>query len=356
LHRAATWTLAIPLVFVLVLALASTGRIERELDTQWHAFTHLSEPGESAVPSAGARSRLLSGSGNRYDYWRIAWRVWQEHPLIGVGAGNYPRPYYEMRSTEEDVVQPHSLELQVLSELGLLGALLLACVLAGVLLGALRMHGRARRSRLRRGLLVGASGTFAAWLVQTSVDWMHLLPGLTAIALAAAAVLVWPRAKPIAESATGRSRLHARLTGRPALAVGASAAVVTLIVAGASLSRQELAEVFRSNARHELAGNRLAALEDANRSLDIDGSSMQGYYLKAASLARFGQGSGAEAVLTRALRREPGNFVTWVLLGDISVRERDFAAAGRRYGHAHRLNPRDQTIARLARDPHTAAP
>jgi UDP-GlcNAc:undecaprenyl-phosphate GlcNAc-1-phosphate transferase len=346
------WPLAIPAVIAVALALSHGNAVAGEVDRQWHAFTHLAEPGESANPASTAtRSRLLSGAGNRYDYWRIAWGVWREHPLAGVGAGNYARPYYERRTTTEDVEQPHSLELQVLSELGLVGVALLACLLIGVIWGALRMRAPARSSPLSRALLVGALGTFTAWLVQASVDWMALLPGLTAIALAAAATLIWPRGAPAAEAATGATAPSRTLAGHPALAAGASALVIALIVAGASLSRQGLADVYRSQAQRELAANPLAALSDADRSLEIDPSSMQAYYLKAAALARFDQGRATESALNDALRREPGNFVTWVLLGDIEVRRHELAAASGRYRRAHELNPRDGDVAQLARAP-----
>ena len=158
-----TRALAVAAAVALALGVASAGRIGHEANTQWHAFVRLAEPGESAVPSASGatHSRLLSGSGNRYDYWRIALHTWRGHPLAGVGAGNYPRTYFERRSTTEDVQQPHSLELQVLSELGVVGALLLACVLVGAGWGASRMHRRAARYALWRALMVGALGMFA---------------------------------------------------------------------------------------------------------------------------------------------------------------------------------------------------
>ena len=350
-RNAASWLLGIGALVAIALALASASTIESRLDRQWHAFTHLAEPGESATPaSSSARSRLLSGAGNRYDYWRIAWRLWRDHPLEGVGAGNYPRSYYELRATTEDVEQPHSLELQTLSELGLVGAVLLAMLLGGVLWGALRMRRSASESALSRTLLVGALGVFSAWLVQASVDWMALLPGLTAIALCAGAVLVWPRAQPVHE-ASARERRASVLGGRPALAFGASAVVLALIVAGASLSRQGLADLYRSRAQRELATHPSAALDDVNRALEIDASSIQSYYVKAAALARFDQSERAEAALKTAVAREPGNFVTWVLLGDLAVRENDLAAASLRYRQAHRLNPRDIAVAKLASAP-----
>jgi len=356
-RRVAAWLLVIPVVLALAVAAGSAHRIEHDVRDQWHAFTHLASPstgGSSSSASAG-QSRLLSGGGNRYDYWRIAWRVWREHPVLGVGAGNYPRSYYQQRATTEDVQQPHSIELQSLSELGLIGVLLLAGFLAGTAWGAVRMRPAARRSPLSRALMVGALGAFVAWLVQTSVDWMQLLPGLTAVAIAAVAVMVRPRSLPRPAGATSRqSSVGKALTSRPALALGASAVVVTLVVAGASLSRQGLADLYRKRAQNELTTRPASALTDANRSLGIDADAVETYYVKAAALARFDQAAGAETALRQALAHEPDNFVTWTLLGDIAVRERRLRVARSDYTRAHLLNPRDTTLAELSRDPGSA--
>jgi len=349
-----SWLLVIPVALTLAVAAGSAGRIEHDVSDQWHAFTHLATPSvsESSVSSAN-ESRLLSGVGNRYDDWRIAWRVWRAHPVLGVGAGNYPRSYYEYRATTEDIEQPHSVELQALSELGLVGALLLVGFITGVGWGAVRMRRRAAHSPLSRALMAGGLGAFVAWLVQTSVDWMHLLPGLTAIAIVAAAVLVRPRSPQTAGAIPRESRFRGALTSRPALALGASAVLVTLVVAGASLSRQGLADLYRTRAQHELAAHPAAAITDADRSLGIDSDAVETYYVKAAALARFDQAASAQAVLHRSLEQEPNNFVTWTLLGDIAVRERKVGVAKRDYNKAHGLNPRNLTLQALAANPST---
>jgi tetratricopeptide (TPR) repeat protein len=182
---------------------------------------------------------------------------------------------------------------------------------------------------------------------------MHLLPGLTAIALAAVAVLVRPsrRRSTVPDGAIPRSPARRALTGRPALVLGGCAVIVTLIVAGASLSRQGIADIYRSRAQSELASNPGAALTDVNRSLDIDSDVVQSYYVKAAALARFDEASTAEAALDSALELEPGNFVTWALLGDIATREHRPTAARRYYLRAHLLNPRDGALRELALGP-----
>jgi predicted Zn-dependent protease len=130
--------------------------------------------------------------------------------------------------------------------------------------------------------------------------------------------------------------------------------ILALIAAGASLSRQGLAQIYRDRAQAELATNPATALSDANRSLEIDSASPQAYYLRAAALARFDQAEAAEASLASALAHEPRNFVTWTLLGDISVRRALLAAARRDYARAHELNPRNATVRDLALDPRVA--
>jgi UDP-GlcNAc:undecaprenyl-phosphate GlcNAc-1-phosphate transferase len=352
-RRAAAWLLVIPVVLALAVAAGSAHRIEHDVRDQWHAFTHLAETGSSGGTSAASQSRLLSGAGNRYDYWRIAWRVWRENPVLGVGAGNYPRPYYEQRATTEDIDQPHSVELQALSELGVVGALLLACFIGGIGWGIARMRPAAARSPLSRALMVGGVGTIGAWLAQTSVDWMHLLPGLTAIAIAAAAVPVRARSPQSAAALSKDSRFDNAFASRPALALGASAVLVTLVVAGASLSRQGLADLYLTRAQNELNAHPAAAITDANRSLEIDADAVETYYVKAAALARYDQAAGAETALRQALVHEPNNFVTWTLLGDISLRERRMGAAKRDYDRAHQLNPRNVTLRGLAANPST---
>ncbi len=321
-------------------------RIRRTADEQYTAFVRLGvEPqGSSAAVTPG--SRLVSGAGTRYDYWRIAWGAWKDHPIVGLGAGGYDRPYFLERATVEDIRQPHSIELQMLSELGLVGAAMLSLALAGLAWGAWRAS-RAARSSPTRGLLaVAGVGAVVSWTVHTSVDWIHLLPGVTGLALVAAVLLA--RAGDPAEA--------------PANSVGARRArpvVVAVIGLGlalacVSLSRQGLAEHFRSSAQDALAARPADALRDADRSLRLDPEAVESYYVKAAALARFNEPAAARAALQEAVRREPRRFVTWALLGDLAVRTDDFRAARDAYGRAHALNPLDPNLRALAEDPRAA--
>jgi UDP-GlcNAc:undecaprenyl-phosphate GlcNAc-1-phosphate transferase len=334
-------------VAALGLAIASSDRMTRTIDEQYTAFVRLGiEPQGSGITSAASTTRLASGAGTRYDYWRIAWGVFGDHPILGTGAGNYDRPYFERRATTEDVRQPHSVELQALSELGLVGALLLLAFVIALGAGAYHLARAGRDSSAARFLAVSAGGAVVAWLVHTSVDWIHLLPGVTGAALAFAAVLLVRREPESAEraglAAAGRRR-------RPRIA-SAVVVAVALAVAGVSLSRQGLAEHFRLSAQKTLAAEPANALRLADRALRLDPESVSSYYVKSAALARFNEPAAAQAALLSAAQREPHDFVTWALLGDLAVRTGDLEDAERFYGRAIELNPRDPALRAAARD------
>ena len=162
-RRAAAAVLAAGVLVAAVVGVASAGRIADTARAQYDAFVTL------GAAHADSGSRLVSGAGNRYDYWRVAWHAWQDAPVRGVGAGNYDRRYFAERSVTEDVRQPHSIELQLLSELGVVGLALLLVVLGAHRLGrppragspaaaGRRGPSRPRRSaRRRRGWCTRAS-------------------------------------------------------------------------------------------------------------------------------------------------------------------------------------------------------
>lgn len=322
-----------PLVAILgvvaVVALSAVNDPVGRVRHGYRAFTQLQG-------DAASSSRFSSGGGNRYEYWRIAWDQFSAHPFQGVGAGNYDRTYFLERRIAEDVRQPHSIELQSLGELGIVGGSLLVLLFGAVLAGFGR-RARAARADPRQGALaVAAGGTFLVWMIHTSVDWLHLIPGITGLALCSAAVLTGPWRKPRA-SGTGKVRLLVLVVSGIAVAIGA------VLVA-----RVALAERYREQGERLLPDQPVAALAKANDSLGLNGQAVPTYYLRAAAWARLGDYRRSRSSLLGATRLEPHDFVTWALLGDLATRRGDRAAARRYYKHAARLNPRDASIAGLA--------
>jgi tetratricopeptide (TPR) repeat protein len=316
-------------------ALASVNNPIGRVSDEYRSFVQLDSKGSM-------KSRFTTGAGNRYDYWRIAWNQFGDDPLRGVGAGNYDRTYFLERRTSEDIRQPHSIELQVLAELGIVGGGALALFLGAIFVGFAR-RARAARERIdERALVVAAGGAFLVWLIHTSVDWLHLIPGITGLSLACAAVLVAPWSH--------RDGGAAGTTRR-----GVVLALAVMIVLGATLvGRSALAEKYGSDARDELEIAPASAVVKANDSLALDDEAVDTYYVKAAAYARLDDYRRARATLLEAIRREPHDFVTWGLLGDLAVRRGAFLQAQRAYREAARLNPRDTTLSTLARNPRSA--
>lgn len=328
------------LVAVGALVLVVAGNPLSAVDKQIEAFKRLDVRG-----SQDATSRFASAGGNRYDYWRVALRQFKAEPFRGLGAGNYNQTYFLERRTAEDIRQPHSIELQTLAELGVVGLIAFALFAGAVLAGFARRTARSRFDPGEAMIAVGAGGAFMVWLVHTSVDWLHLIPGVTGLALCAAAALVapWMRNRP--EDAPSRLRL-------PIVVVCG-----LVVLFGATLiGRAALADKYRSDSQRDLSEDPSRALERAEDSLALNDESLPAYYAKAAALARMDDYGGARAALLEATRREPHDFVTWGLLGDLALRRGDLVQARRDYGRASELNPRNAGLQALAKDPRTGLP
>jgi tetratricopeptide (TPR) repeat protein len=329
--RASRASAAVLAVVALVAVLGAAATVDDpfgRVSDQYESFTELE-------PTVNGASRFTSGGGNRYDYWRIAWHQFSDQPLKGLGAGNYDRTYFLERETDEDVRQAHSIELQTLGETGLIGALLLGAFFVAVAIGAWKRATSARTNPMEIGVTVAALGMFTVWLAQTSVDWLHLIPGLTGVALGAAAVLL--RRERYPEEAEGSGL-------RPVPAIALAGAVLLGAVAILFVGRATLSEHLRSNARSELATQPAKALSSASESVSLNPDSPQGYYLKASAQARLGDYRGAKASLREAIQREPHNYVSWALLGDLLTRRGVINPALRTYGRASALNPRDRSL------------
>ena len=281
-------------------------------------------------------TRFLSGGGYRYDYWRVAWVEFKDSPLRGQGAGNYDDLYFVERRTTEDIRQPHSLEMQTLAELGLVGMLFLLLFVGAVVAGLWRQSRRARQLPERRMVAVAAGGAFVAWLAHTSVDWLHNIPGVTGIALCAAVALVSP---------------WARRPSRPSARIAVVALVgVLAVVAADSVGRLAYADQQRIDARDSLRSDPVEALRLANRSLAFNDESVPALYVKGAAYARLGRYRESRAALLEAAKLEPRDHLTWALLGDLAARRGDEQAARRYYRRSLALNPRNPFVKALARD------
>lgn len=331
---AAAWGLA------LVLAASVTGAALK-VDDPLSLLRDRTQAFRGLSTDSSSTSRLLSAGGNRFDYWRIAVRQFTDHPIRGIGAGGFDRTYYLERRTTESVTQPHSLPLQVAGELGLVGLVGLLTIAGAVAFAAVRVI---RQAPHDTEIVAGAAAIVTAWAVHTSVDWLHLLPGVTFVALSGAAVLLAAAGRSAGRTVAGTARTPPprRLLLLPVGTLIAAAAIA--LIGAASTARLVLADRSLERAQERLESDPVGALEAANQALAYEASSLPSHYLKAAALARLGTYEESRAALLRAVELEPHDHVSWVLLGDLATRRGDRDQAVAAYERALALNPRDQEL------------
>jgi putative inorganic carbon (HCO3(-)) transporter len=157
-----------------------------------------------ASPQAREHVTRVSGGTGRADLWTIAWRMTEDKPLTGVGAGNFQlvSPQYLLEPgviARDDFVldqpkQTHNIYLQVLAELGLPGLLLFGSIIGFSLYCAagaarrFRALGDSRLETLSWAFLIAAIGVLAADFFQSEQFskqlWLLLALGPALLALA----------------------------------------------------------------------------------------------------------------------------------------------------------------------------
>ncbi|MBE2318747.1 O-antigen ligase family protein [Solirubrobacter sp. CPCC 204708] len=192
----------------------------------------------TVVPDTGdARDRLTQvGNNGRLRHWEVALDVWAQQRLLGTGAGTFELGWEQRRPSFFVVRDAHSLALEMLAELGVVGLVLLMAVLLTPLAVALA-RGLVRRSPDHDAhAVVAAAGV--ALLVHACVDWDWEMPSVFVWFFAAAGVVV---AAPLGAARAGNPGRTARvLAGLACLLL----AVTPWLVAGADRALQSASAAF----------------------------------------------------------------------------------------------------------------
>jgi hypothetical protein len=134
-------------------------------------------------PLSGGATRLVSLQSNRYAYWNVALRAFAREPVHGVGAGGWSVYWLRWRPVAEFAHDAHSLPLQVMAELGIVGLALLAVFLVGL--------GLAAAGALRLGAVAaGPVAGLVAYLAHAPLDWDWQMPAVTLIAMVLAGAVL----------------------------------------------------------------------------------------------------------------------------------------------------------------------
>jgi O-Antigen ligase len=138
----------------------------------------------AADPSALTRLTNFSGTGTgRTELWKIAWRVGNNNPVVGVGLGNFaveavhyvqrPGALTAVKIVVEEPHVVHNMYLQSFAETGIIGFALLAAFVVIVLRGgftagrAFERLGETRLATLSRGVMVAQVSIFVSLIFLT---------------------------------------------------------------------------------------------------------------------------------------------------------------------------------------------
>jgi len=312
-------------ILALVVAALAAGA-PRRLSHAWRDFKHPTAP--ALTQDSLARYGAASGSG-RYAVWRVAVDASSHRLLQGHGPGTFqliwlPRaPYYLY------VENAHSLYLETLSDVGVIGLALLVAFFVLAIGAAVRevVHARSE-ARVRAAALAAALITFA---VSAAYDWIWQVPALPAAFLLLVAATLAPRLR---RPRPDRGARSASLSLRAGAIIVAIACLVAIGIPLATTIavRQSQAAVAQGNSR--------AAFADARRAARIEPGAATPQIQLALVLELRRDFPAAVDAARRAAANEPANWSTWLILSRLQAEDGHPHASLAAYLRARSLNPR----------------
>ena len=268
---------------------------------------------------------LLSTSGSgRWQLWSSAVSEFRAHPLNGGGAGSFDYWWLQHRPISLFSQYAHSLYLEALGELGIVGLLLLAAAVLVAVVGAVRAT-----VLLRSPEVAGLAACGITFFAAAAYDWVWQLAGIAVVGVGAlgCALGALPSSRP---APWGRFGL-----ARPLLALLAVAAIVPQVVVLA-------AGLHLQNASTAVANVNLSrAKSEALAAKAVEPWSSTAYLDLAQIDYKVGKLDSARHLLTSAIDRSHDNWVLWWYAAQIDVRRGHPIAAKRELAEAKRLDPFD---------------
>jgi hypothetical protein len=299
-----------------------------------------------AIPSqevaTDLQAHLVSGSGNgRWQLWQSATEQFREHPIVGDGAGSYEAWWTQHGTVAVFVRDAHSLYLETLGELGVVGfAILVTALLAALVTGVLRTRksqgdGRAATAALTAALI--------AYLFEAGFDWMWETTVVSLVAMVCLGLLTGP-----ATCFGGRrSRGEARGSrwSDVALRIAGVLAVLVLVVAqGIPLVAQAAVGRSQDAVRQGDSEEALAAAARAERLQPWAAST----HLQRALVEELtGDFPEARTAIRHALERDAEDWRLWIVAARIETKMGAFREAQRSLARAIELNPNSRILSSL---------
>ena len=293
----------------LVIALVAVGGPSRGISRIKDEFDTLPVGG-----TADLNSRLFQFYGTgRAEIFPVAWREFKKSPVVGQGSGSFEYAWYQERPTTRVVRDTHSLYLETLAELGVIGlVVLLAALLVPVVAGV-----RSRRSPF----VAFGIAAYLTWAISAGLDWHWEMTALTMTAFLAGAVGLVALARTEATRVRGTHRVVA-LTASIALSVFAVVSLVgnqALFAGRADLGRRDWTQ----------------ARDDARRAQALIFWSAEPDLVLGDAEAGLGNRTGAADAYRDATVKDPRSWVAWLRLAQVARG----SERSRAYARVHVLNP-----------------
>ena len=271
-------------VVVVALAAGAPAYADRQLD----AFLNTTP---EQTGSTDQRDRLTVFNNNgRVDHWNVALDSFRADELKGSGAGTFQNEWNRDRPAEFQVMDAHSLYIETLGEMGIVGIVLLMTALLAIVAGLVwRLRGPGRPAT------AAVLAAFGTWALHAGVDWDWELTSVSVWMFGVAGIAL---ASPVPERPR---RPMPRL-----LRLVAALAVLVLAISPAAMWRSQtrLADAGKAFER----GNCNATVDAALDSLGAVGQRAEPWELIAYCDVRLGQAKLAIGAAEAAVRRDPDNW------------------------------------------------
>lgn len=334
LGRATGWTVVAVIVGATAIGIIASDPVER-----FETFRTPLGTTEGIEREDFARAHLLSGGGGgRWQVWTAAIDEWREDPIVGDGAGAYESWWAEHGSIALFVKDAHSLYVETLGELGVVGFLLLVgLVVVGLGVGIRRSRGGAGELRIT---IAALTAVFAGYAAAAAFDWVWEVAVLGVVAFAALALVSGSAAAPSEPlGVVDDDRPPPRLWRR-----GFGIGIVGLLVAWALvfaqaiplLAQNEINESETALGREDLDG----AFASARAARDIQPWAATPYLQLALVSEEAGLVLQARQWISEAIERDSRDWRLWLVSARLETKLGQVAAAEQSLQRAVALNPR----------------
>ena len=305
----------------LVVVLAIVAIVLAHPVAKFHEFK--SNSSSNGAHTTVTTTHLLSSSGSgRWQFWGAAVSEFKAHPLNGGGAGSWQSWWLQHGSLAAYSEFAHSLYLEALGELGIIGLLLIAGAVLVAVAGAVRSA-----LALASNEIAAAAACGIAFFAAAAYDWVWQLAGIAVVGVGMLgfALGAFPSTRVGAWGRFGALR--------PAIAVVAVAAIIpqfVVLAAGSHLRRSQAAYAAGDGARA-----RSQAL--AEKAIEPWAASP---YLQLGLVSEAEQNYNAAAHwLDEAISRSRRDWSLWLTAARIETKRGAIGLAKRDLHEAQRLNP-----------------